>query len=84
YGLPIITTNTGDYALMMRDHEDALIVPRNNVISIKNALIELITDERLRKKLSINARKFAERFSWERVAEKHIVLYEDIIEERVL
>ncbi|MEM0100100.1 MAG: glycosyltransferase family 4 protein [Zestosphaera sp.] len=84
YGLPIITTNTGDYALMMRDHEDALIVPRNNVISIKNALIELITDEGLRKKLSINARKFAERFSWERVAEKHIVLYEDIIEERVL
>lgn len=79
YGLPILTTNTGDYALMMEDYKDALIVPCNNVVAIKDALIELITDDNLRKKLSVNARRFAEKFSWEHIAEKHIMIYESVI-----
>ncbi|MEM0049649.1 MAG: glycosyltransferase family 4 protein [Candidatus Bathyarchaeia archaeon] len=79
--LPIITTRVGDYALMMKDHEDALIIPPNDAVALKNALIELITDEKLRRKIALNARKFAEKFSWEQVAEKHIKVYKRLLEE---
>ncbi len=78
YGLPIVTTRVGDYAMMMKDYRHALVIPPNNLNKLIEALLMAIKDEQIRLKLSINARKFAEQFSWKEIARKHIKLYQSL------
>ncbi|GAX60365.1 glycosyl transferase family protein [Candidatus Scalindua japonica] len=62
-GLPVVASNlAGDNFLI--NEENALIVPVNNKESLSNALKQLITDDDLRKKMELNSRATAKRFSW--------------------
>jgi len=79
YGLPIITTRVGDYAMMMKNLHHAIVIPPNNVKELAEALFALIQDEQLRKKLSRNAREFAKHFSWREIACRHLKVYEALV-----
>jgi len=76
YGLPVITTRVGDYAVMMKSLHHAIVIPPNNVDELTEALLMLTQDEQLRRKLSRNAREFAKGFSWKEIARKHLEVYE--------
>jgi len=79
YGLPIITTKVGDYAMMMKNLHHAIVISPNNVDELAEALFMLIQDEQLRKKLFRNAREFAKRFSWREIARRHLKVYEALV-----
>jgi len=79
YGLPVITTRVGDYAVMMKNLHHAIVIPPDNVDELAEALLMLVQDEQLRRKLSRNAREFAKGFSWEKIARKHLGVYEVLI-----
>lgn len=65
-GLPMIISNSNSLVpKIVQNREDGLIVD-NNDVEWEKAIVELIEDENLRKKLSINARKlFLKNYSFE-------------------
>lgn len=77
-GLAIITTNetgcsevTGDTAILVQPKDSA---------AIRTALVKLMDDEELCLKIGMAARhRVVEKFSWEASVEKHISLYNKII-----
>jgi len=78
-GNAIITTRVGDYALMMENGVHGILIRPGDVTSLVNALEELITNKKLRERLSKKARDFATLFSWERVAMKTIDVYKEVL-----
>jgi len=78
-GNAIITSRTGDYALMMKNGVDGLIFEPGDVNTLTRFLEELIVDENLRHTLSRNARLFASRFTADKMARKTLKVYEKLI-----
>lgn len=74
-GLGVITTEVGGIPYFLKHNEDAIFVPKNDFKKMAEAVLHLLKDISLCKKLSYNARKKAENFSWEKV----LPLWEEII-----
>lgn len=75
-GIPMVSTNVGEIPHIWTDKEDMLIVKDNDVEAFSNAIISLIENQELRQKLSKNARKKAEQYTWESIKPK----WESILE----
>lgn len=63
-GLCIISTNVGGIPYLLEDEHDALLVPADDDQAMARAVCRLLTDNELAQRLSINARRKAERFDW--------------------
>jgi len=63
--LPIISTDTGG-AEIIKDC-CGIIIPVNDVVTLSNAILELINDQQLREKYSKNACEKIKEFSWEKL-----------------
>ena len=70
-GKPCIVTDIG---LPVTKNFDALAVPPKNAAALREALRRLLNNKTLAKKLGENARKTAEKFSWERAASQYVEL----------
>lgn len=57
YGLPIIMTNVGCAGEVIKNNESGLIIPVDDKEKLILAMLRIIEDEELRKKLGDNARK---------------------------
>ena len=75
-GTPVIAFNVPGLRDSIIDGETGLLVPYGDVKALANAIIKVLSEEELREKLSGNAIKWAERFSWEKTAEE----FEKILE----
>jgi glycosyltransferase involved in cell wall biosynthesis len=67
-GLPVLSTNVGGIAHMVRDREDALLVPSEDHAALARAALELLADSDLVSRLTANGRTRALELTWERVA----------------
>lgn len=78
-GLPVITSKIAGAAEIMTDSYDCLLLenPRDST-ELADKIRELISDERFRAKMGKNARKTAEKYSWDNVAEKTVEVYEEV------
>ena len=58
-GIPSISTDCpcGGSAFLMKNKENGILVPVNNLASLKDAMIKIIEDEDYAKKISLNANK---------------------------
>ncbi len=63
-GLCIVTTNVGELSYLWEDGVDALLVPPNDSEAMAEAVKRIFTEPGLAAKLSLNARKKAEKFDW--------------------
>jgi len=71
-GKPIVASNLFGIPEAIRNRKDGLLV-NNDVNEIYHAVIELIKNEELRKKLGKNAKRTAEKkFTWEKTADSFI------------
>jgi len=77
-GAPIISTERG-FSEYITHNQDGYIIPDNDPETVKNAIRILMGDDELRKSLSINARKTAEMYDWNRIIPKYKVLYEECL-----
>lgn len=66
-GLCIVSTNVGGMPYLLDHEQDALLVPPNNPEAMAFAVRRILTEPGLAEKLSRNARRKAEQYSWERV-----------------
>ncbi len=75
-GLAPVTTATPGPLAIVRDGDDALVIPPRDSLAIEQALERLITDRDLLERLRHNAYEKAQTFSWSRIARERIQLYE--------
>jgi len=82
-GNAIVTSRTGDYALMMRNRVDGMIFEPGDVNALTRILEELVINEKLRHALSRNAKLFASKFTAEKMAWKTLRVYEKLVKGQV-
>jgi len=69
YGTPVIAANTDGLRDSIRDGYNGVLVAPQDPSSIEQAIISLSHNTRLRKKLSVNAKKWAGNFNWDKSAD---------------
>lgn len=77
-GLPVVSTKVGGIPYLIRCEDEGLLVPSENPQTMAEAIIRLLGDASLRKRLSEGGRKRAEDFSWEVVRNDFFALIEGI------
>ena len=78
-GKAIVATNVGGLTEILEDKKDALIVNAGNEKAIVEAIITLINNSELRKKLAKNAIHKASKFTWESSAQELYNIYKEIL-----
>ncbi|MBZ9779416.1 glycosyltransferase family 4 protein [Psychroflexus sp. CAK8W] len=74
-GLPVVSTNVGGIPFLLKDEQDALLVNPDDVHSFTEAVLKLLKNPELARKLSKAGRQKVEHFDWEVVKEKwHAVI----------
>lgn len=82
-GKAVVSTHIGAEGNLARDGEHILL--RDDKESFAEAVIMLLRDEALRKKLGTNARKLAEdEYSWDSIGKRFIEVYEKVIQDHQL
>jgi glycosyltransferase involved in cell wall biosynthesis len=77
---PVVATNVGCIPEVVEDGKTGFIVPPRNPEALAEAIIKLLKDDELRKEMGENAyKKTKEELSWDKIAEKTIEVYEDIL-----
>ncbi len=74
-GRPMVATRIGQIAEVLEDQRTALLVTPGNVRELATAIIRLSRNARLRDFLSTNARKEAQKYSWDKYVEQLLHIY---------
>jgi glycosyltransferase involved in cell wall biosynthesis len=75
----VVTTNVGGFSEVIEDGETGLLVPPKDPAALANALVRILTDQKLRAHISaVVARTSAER-TWEQLAKTSESVYNKII-----
>ena len=82
FGKPAIVTNVGSLPEMVEYGKSGLIIPPKNSEALAEAIIKLLKDDKLRRKISRNALKRAEELSWDNIAKMHMKVYEEVLDKR--
>jgi len=77
FGKPSIVTNVGNLSDLGK--QSVLVVPPKDYNALADAIIELFKNNQLRSTLAQNANAISHELSWDNIAQKHIQLYEDLI-----
>jgi len=81
-GLAPVTTATAGPMEIVRDGYDAIVVPTHDSQAIEQALERLITDRPYLEQLRHNAHSTAQRYSWQRIAQERLCVYEEALRKR--
>ena len=81
-GLAPITTATEGPMEVVRDGHDAIVIPTRDSLAIEKALERLITDRSYLQQLRHNAYKTAQNYSWKRIAQDRLCVYEEALSRR--
>jgi len=80
-GVPAVSSNAGGVPEVFQDGFNALLYPPGDDNAMAKAIISLIQDSELAKRISANALETARRFTWEMTAERTLRVYEDVLRE---
>jgi glycosyltransferase involved in cell wall biosynthesis len=80
-GLPVIGTRDCGAEDAIREGETGFLVPQGDVPSLAEAIIRLLRDPDLRRRLGANGQKFAAQHTWEAAARQVLACYEQILTE---
>ena len=78
-GLPVVASDIPGYRAVLEDGDAGVLVPPGDVSVLKNALLSVLRDPRLRRDLSLQGIALAERYSWDRVIDEVLEAYDDAI-----
>ena len=79
-GTPVVASQVGGLAFLVRDGETGFVVPGNDIQSLANRLMELIKDKELGKKLGKKSTEYAQLYAWETISTKIIEVYNQILQ----
>jgi D-inositol-3-phosphate glycosyltransferase len=78
-GTPVVASQVGGLAFLVQDGITGFTVPVDDPEALAERLTELVQDHQLRHTMSTQAVALAHQFGWERIAERVIALYENVI-----
>jgi phosphatidylinositol alpha 1,6-mannosyltransferase len=81
-GLPVIATPAGGVADNLRDEHNGLAFPPRDAEAMTRCMARVATDETLRKRLSSNARTWAEERSWSAELDRLSWSYHEVLDGR--
>lgn len=80
-GKPIIASNLGQIGEILEHGKSGLLIELGNYKELANNILTLMADEKLKRKLSKNARIEVEKnYTWERNARKIMEIYKEVME----
>jgi D-inositol-3-phosphate glycosyltransferase len=79
-GTPVVASQVGGLAFLVRDGETGFVVPGNDVQMLAKRLVELIKDKELRNKLGNKSAEYAQLYAWETISENMIEVYNQVLE----
>lgn len=80
-GLCVVSTNVGGIPYLLENERDSLLVPDGDDVAMAAAVHRLVTEDGLAKRLSENARRKAEQFSWPNILPKWEKLLIEVAEQ---
>jgi phosphatidylinositol alpha-mannosyltransferase len=80
-GTPVVASNIPGYASVVTNGEEGLLVPPKNSDELARTLISLLKDEKLRQQMGAKGRATAEKYSWERIAQRVVDYYAKVLSE---
>jgi glycosyltransferase involved in cell wall biosynthesis len=79
YGLPVVSTKYEGGGDVVFDGENGLKVKDNSVEAVRDAIVRLDKDKKLRERLGRNAAKYVrENFQWENVIDRYEEIFDEI------
>ncbi|MEK6682761.1 MAG: glycosyltransferase family 4 protein [Nitrospirota bacterium] len=78
-GKPIIATSVGGNIEVVRDGYNGLLVPAEDPVELGKAMVSLVKDKELIKRMSIRSKEIAKRYDWDLIVKRYISLYEDLL-----
>src|SRR5207248_9303754 len=81
-GTPVVATRVGGLSSIVRDGDTGMLVPWRDAGMFAERLRRVLTDDRLRARLSANARESVLGYAWHHVAQAHLTLYDDVLASR--
>lgn len=79
-GRAVIVTPKG-FSETITSEKDGIIIPAKDENALKNAIVDLMTNEKKRKQIEKNARKKALRYSWDKIADEYLKVFREAIKE---
>ncbi len=79
-GKAVIATPLG-FSEYIKNGKEGIIIPAKNESALKNAIVDLMINEKKRKILEKNARKKALKYSWNKIAKQYLKVFEEVIKE---
>jgi glycosyltransferase involved in cell wall biosynthesis len=77
-GVPVVASNIGGIPDVVKDGENGLLVPPNDVKLLAATIIRLLGDDDEIERMGKNGRTKIINYSWKRIAERTNVIYDDI------
>ena len=78
-GTPIVASNLDGYASVVTHGQEGLLVAPKRGDELATALILVLKDEGLRRKMGAAGRTTAEKYSWERIAKRVCDYYQEVL-----
>lgn len=78
-GLPVVTTDAPGCRDVIRHGQDGMIVPPGDAAALAAGMERLMREPALRDELRKKSLRRAEDFSWDRVVDRYVSLYRDLI-----
>ena len=77
--VPIVASKIGGVPDVVKNGENGVLVPPKDEEALAEAIIYLLENEEVRRRMGRNGRKKVEDYSWERIAEETEKVYEGLI-----
>lgn len=78
-GKPVVASNVGGLPYVIEDGKSGLLFERGNARDLANKIIFLLQNEDLRNKMGEAGRERAKNFTWDKIAERTLKLYNEVI-----
>lgn len=79
-GRPVVANRVGGLADLIEEDINGYLVSPGSVEALRGAMLRILEDERLEKRLGLESRRLVEeKFSWEVVAKRVLHLYENLL-----
>lgn len=80
-GKPVIASEVGGLAYLVRDGETGFHVPSRNARVLAARIYELLTNDACREQLGRQAYEYAQQYSWANIVQQMLGVYEEVIGE---
>ena len=79
FGKPVIATDVCGLNEIIEQGVTGYLIPPNNCELLAEAIIKLLRNKNLRQQFSDNIKIKCQDLSWDKIAKKHINMYEDVL-----